>query len=557
MNPHPKMTPEHKGIWLDWQLVRRLERFFRHDVRFLGRRQKADGLPLGVSGGLALWRWEKLCATLLASVRNSLHYREKIGEKCAMALVAETGGKAGRIWLAREPGADRQVSLFDAGEAANVAPHAEKWLNDLLRALPFTSPEDLSANPGSFLAVPHDEVEGIISLPSSGTTGNAKRVFCSAGDLARTAAFFQHGMRYMVNPERDDCVALLMSGDRPGSVGDLLLRAMRSLGVRCEVPGFITPGAAGEDAAIKSLLLIGSTCLVGLPGQLFSLSKHALARTLRLRSVLLSGDTVAESLRRNMEKGFGCPVFIHYGLTECGLGGAVECRERTGCHMREADLAYEIVDGAGRALPPGEWGEVAISTLTREAMPLLRYKTGDEGRIVARTCACGSILRRIELHGRLARRVTLPVGTALHGFELDQLLYALDGVKSYAATIYQGKGGPACGLLLELFISPGADAKTVLGAARTALATVPGLAPLPQNDRALSKETKSGAPYSALAPPFYPEPGAGLLPVLLWAGEQEKDGAAHHPQGKMRFVESREHFSAALFAKNRSGRQSL
>lgn len=463
----PSLRRGREPRWLDRQLAGRFSLYFaRPGLRPPEGPRVCQAEDL--TGALRIWQWERLCATLRAAAQGSLRYRASLGGGRAESLISRACGDA------PEPGAE-QARL------------AELWTRRLLSLLPFTLPGDLVSAPESFLAVPHDAVEGVISLPTSGTTGTAKRIYCTPGDLALTADFFRHGMRFLVRPGRaggrPDHVTLLMSGDRPGSVGDLLLRGMRELGVSCDIAGFVRPGAAGESAMLARLGDMRTTCLVGTPAQLFSLSRHAGARSLGLRGVLLSGDSVAKALRSGMEGGFECPVSVHYGLTECGLGGAVECGERRGCHMREADLIHEIVDGAGRALPPGSWGEIVITTLTREAMPLLRYRTGDEGRVIAGPCACGSVLGRIEVRGRLSRRISLPSGRELRGITLDEALFALPDLAGYAATVHRDGAARPLGLLVEVRAASGADAERLASDARAALGGLPHLAGFPVTAR--------------------------------------------------------------------------
>ncbi len=118
-----------------------------------------------------------------------------------------------------------------------------------------------------------------------------------------------------------------------------------------------------------------------MPGQVVRLARSAAGRRIgpgRIKSVLLSGDHVTPAMRAAIEQAWDCRVFEHYGSTEVGLGGAVQCRAHAGLHVREADLLFEVVDPAtGRALPDGADGELVVTTLTRRGMPLIRFRTGD------------------------------------------------------------------------------------------------------------------------------------------------------------------------------------
>lgn len=431
-----------KPLWLDRHLALRLTAHFRCSY--------AD-LPGGFVAALRLWQWEKLRDTFFSAVDGSLHYRT-IRRDGAFSLSPEIAGHAG---FSEIPAASPAGRLGSA--------RIDEAIRRELEQLPFTLPEQLADAPESFLAVGHNDVSGLISLPTSGTTGRGKRIFCTEDDLSETAAFFRHGMQYMVRPGgvngREDHVVLLMSGDRPGSVGDLLRRGMADLGVPCTVAGFVRPGPGGEEAMLEQLIRLRPTCLVGVPGQLFSLARHPGAAKLEgsVRSVLLSGDAVTPPLREGIDKGFGCKVHVHYGLTETGLGGAVECSERDGGHMREADLIHEILDADGKALPHGRWGEVVITTLTRRAMPLLRYRTGDEGCILPAPCVCGSILGRLKIRGRISQSIDLSGGGRLHMTDIDQRLYALPFVQRYAATLHErgSDGGKDC-LVLDFRRTPDA-----------------------------------------------------------------------------------------------------
>ncbi len=261
-------------------------------------------------------------------------------------------------------------------------------LSDLER-LPFTTPEDLRADPYRLLCVHPSEISRIVTLCTSGSTGVSKRVFFTEADLELCVDYFHHGMRNLV--DESDTVGILFPFQTPASVGDQLIRGLDRLGAKTE-PLF---GLSNEEIAC-SIRERGITSLAGMPGQISELA--SLYRPLStIKSVLLSADFVSDEARKTIRDAWGAEVFEHYGMTEMGLGCAVSCEYQKGYHVREADLYLEIIDPeTGAVLPDGEWGEIAFTTLTRTGMPFIRYRTGDVSRWKTEACSCGSGLKLLD-----------------------------------------------------------------------------------------------------------------------------------------------------------------
>ena len=96
-----------------------------------------------------------------------------------------------------------------------------------------------------------------------------------------------------------------------------------------------------------------------------------------IRRALISADACPAGVMEELEKGLGGKLYPHYGSRECGLGGAVTCSAFEGMHLRENHIIPEIIDENGNVLPDGAYGELVITTIGLEAMPLIRYRTGD------------------------------------------------------------------------------------------------------------------------------------------------------------------------------------
>lgn len=257
--------------------------------------------------------------------------------------------------------------------------------------VPFTYPEELKEDPFAFLCVHPGQVERIVTLNTSGTTGNPKRIFFAKGDMLSTVDFFAHGMSIFTRPK--DKVLILMPGSTPGSVGDLLQQGLVRMGAVPIVYGV----AENPERAAQYMVDHRINIAVGLPIQMYQISQASSAKRLGemgdLRGVLLSADFITSQMAEQIEKNLNCQVYEHYGMTETCFGGGVFCTQKYGYHLREEDLYFEIVHPVtGRPVPAGQYGEVAVTTFHHQAMPLLRYRTGDIARYQKDPCPCGSAL---------------------------------------------------------------------------------------------------------------------------------------------------------------------
>ncbi|NTU84791.1 MAG: phenylacetate--CoA ligase family protein [Chloroflexales bacterium] len=327
------------------------------------------------------------------------------------------------------------------------APERLASLDELAR-LPFTTAQALRDRPLQLLCVSQDAIQRIVTLDSSGTTGAPKRVAFTREDQELTLDFFHIGMATFTAP--GDRVLIMLPGATPGSVGDLLATALSRLGAE----GVLHDPLAAPGATAKAIAATGASVLVGTPTQALLLARHPAGAGVRLRAALLTSDHVPRAVVAAAEAAWGCVVYNHYGMTEMGLGGGVECAARRGYHLREADLLVEIVDPAsGRRLPEGEPGEIVFTTLTRGGMPLVRYRTGDAGRFAPGRCPCGTSLKTLErVTHRLGGRVAL-AGAPLTMADLDEALFPVEGLVDFTATLTRAERDH---LGLELRAVPGA-----------------------------------------------------------------------------------------------------
>ena len=285
--------------------------------------------------------------------------------------------------------------------------------------LPFTFPDDLKDNPYDFLCVSPNEVSRIVTIQTSGTSGIKKRVFFTEADMERTVDFFHHGMGFMT--EKGDKVAIFMPGQTMGSVGDLLSKGLVRLGaepITCGIP-------ESAEKAAQVILENSINVAVALPMDIYRVAISKFAPQIKekgtLKNVLLSADNVTQVMSDIISESLGCKVFEHYGMTETVFGGAVFCQSLDGYHLRDADMYFEVVDiKTGKPCKLGEYGEIAVTTFASEAMPLIRYRTGDIGRFKAEKCACGYSLPVLErVFCTLNDVISLPDGSIITRPEIE------------------------------------------------------------------------------------------------------------------------------------------
>jgi phenylacetate-CoA ligase len=294
-----------------------------------------------------------------------------------------------------------------------------------LTKLPFTLPSDVAADPLAFLAMSQSSVARVSTLANSGTTSLRKRIFFSEGDLERTKDFFSAGMSTMT--KRGDNALILISNRTENSLGSLLSESLSRIGVSAEISGLTR---SAEEAVKDSE---GADCLIGMPSELLYMS--CIAPYLRPGSVLLAADIAPQAVADRIRENWGCDVFAHYGHTEFGYGCAVDCSSHEGLHLRHADLIFEIINPeTGQPVTTGERGEIVITTLSNEAMPLIRYRTGHISRIIETPCKCGSVLPRLgRIEGRYNNLVPVSEKGTLSICQIDNLVFADRAVRSMDA----------------------------------------------------------------------------------------------------------------------------
>lgn len=322
-------------------------------------------------------------------------------------------------------------------DSIGFKPSHLKSLEDV-KNLPFTTKHDLREGyPFSLFAVPLEQVVRIHS--SSGTTGKPVVVGYTRGDLntwaelvARiaTAAGVQRG---------DVCQISFGYGLFTGGFG--LHYGLERIGAT------VVPVSAGQsERQIQIMKDFGSTVLVCTPSYALHLAEIAekmgfSKKDLNLRIGMFGAEPWSEGMRKEIEDRLGLIATDNYGLTEVmGPGVAGECQVRNGMHINEDHFLVEVIDPETlEPVEPGEVGELVFTTLTKEAFPVIRFRTRDLTRLIPEPCSCGRTFMRMEkVRGRTDDMIIVK-GVNIFPSQVEAALVEIEGVEPHFQIIVDRK----------------------------------------------------------------------------------------------------------------------
>ena len=265
-----------------------------------------------------------------------------------------------------------------------------------LKEIPFTTKQDLRDQfPYGFLTVPREKIVRLHS--SSGTTGRATAVFHTQKDLDGWANLVARCM-YMAGVRKQD-VFQNMSGYGLFTGGLGFQYGAERLGALT-----IPSGSGNSKRQIHLMQDFGTTVVHIIPSYALHLWKVfgemglEPKRDTQLRILLIGAEPHSEATRQRIEEMYGVDAFNSYGLSEMnGPGVAFECPQKKGMHFWEDAFLVEVIDPkTGEVLPDGVEGELVYTTLNREAMPMIRYRSKDLATIFPEPCPCGRTHRRMS-----------------------------------------------------------------------------------------------------------------------------------------------------------------
>ncbi len=331
-----------------------------------------------------------------------------------------------------------------------IKPEDVRSLADLA-SIPFTNPSDLAKNPYHFVCVSLGDVARVTTFTTSGTTAPEKRVFCTEADIERMTDFMGAAMRTVATS--GDVVQIMLPFGSDNNQGGLLAMGVERIGA--------FPVKAGISlSAEEQLTLIRQhkpTILFATTPRMYRITQqlqgsHALD-TLGVKTVFVTSGYLSEPMRRQLQTIWNSDVHTHYGMTELGLGVAVECHAHNGYHLNEVDLLLEVIDPeTGEVISDGREGELVFTTLNREGTPLIRYRTHDISRLITEPCPCGAttLLKLGKITRRLESVVRVGGGDEIYPSMFDELLYQIPQVVDYRVTLSQADGKDELAFVVEV-----------------------------------------------------------------------------------------------------------
>ena len=302
-----------------------------------------------------------------------------------------------------------------------ITPDDIRTLDDVQK-LPFTTKDDLREHyPFGLASVPLKDCVRLHS--SSGTTGNPTVVLHTQRDLDEWAKAVARCL-WMVGSRPDDVFQ--------NSAGYGMFTAGLGFQYGAEKVGMLTvPAAAGNTKRqIKFIRDFGTTVLHAIPSyasRIYEVMREEgvdSRRDTRLRVLCIGAEPHSEEQRQRIEQQLGVKAYNSYGISEMmGPGVAFECPEQNGLHIWEDYFIVEIIDPVTlKPVPDGQLGELVLTTINREGMPLLRYRTRDLTRILPGECACGRHHKRLaRLQGRSDDMIILK-GVNIFPIQIEKIL---------------------------------------------------------------------------------------------------------------------------------------
>lgn len=321
-------------------------------------------------------------------------------------------------------------------EKAGVTEDDLHSLADIAK-LPFTFPADLAGTSYSLLCTSQGEVEKPVTFYSSGSTGTKKRIFFSMADIQKILDFLPRGMNTVIGRDEARVLVFLQNSQGRG-IGSILAQSLNAFGMQ----GWTADLQDSTDdilcATVEHKINVWFGDAITIYRATRVLEKQADLRSLGMQCIFITMSNIPQSMIDYLHSAWGCRVSTHYGLTESGWGLAVDCDVCPGYHYDELDHIVEVVDPeTGGPVPEGQEGEVVLTNISRDCMPLIRYRTGDIATLTR--SVCGSHLMTLGHIRRRKEGATEYNGHYIYPALFDEVLFSTDGLLDYRIFLEGGR----------------------------------------------------------------------------------------------------------------------
>ena len=351
----------------------------------------------------------------------------------------------------------------------NVDLNDIKSIKDICK-LPFTTPEDLAIYSSEkeeacqmedahkksiglgkcqydFLCTSQSKVERAINFASSGTIGPRKQIFFSEKDIDIMTDFMAVGMNTVMN---DDGITqiFLPPGPQLGQA-DLLSRGIAKMKGSFVITGMLVD----SKTQIETIIANKSTVLFGETRLMYRITKEMESEydlpSLGLKTIFVTTSYLCQTMREYLEKAWNARVKTHYGLVEMGLGLAVDCGRGCGYHYDELDVIAEVVNPeTGEKLRNRQVGEMVFTSISREVMPIIRYKNKDLSYMDISDAKCEYLEIIGPVYTRIDSLVTLGKGK-LYPTYFDNKLFKINDLMDYEIHLNSVEGKDSITVLVE------------------------------------------------------------------------------------------------------------
>ena len=321
-------------------------------------------------------------------------------------------------------------------EKAGVTEDDLHSLADIAK-LPFTFPADLAGTSYSLLCTSQGEVEKPVTFYSSGSTGTKKRIFFSMADIQKILDFLPRGMNTVIGRDEARVLVFLQNSQGRG-IGSILAQSLNAFGMQ----GWTADLQDSTDDILRATVEHKINVWFGDAITIYRatrvLEKQADLRSLGMQCIFITMSNIPQSMIDYLHSAWGCRVSTHYGLTESGWGLAVDCDVCPGYHYDELDHIVEVIDPeTGGPVPEGREGEVVLTNISRDCMPLIRYRTGDIATLTK--SVCGSHLMTLGHIRRRKEGATEYNGHYIYPALFDEVLFSTDGLLDYRIFLEGGR----------------------------------------------------------------------------------------------------------------------